>query len=357
MEGRELRRSYTEMEFPVRHRQSQHGKNPASKRISINSKRAPAIELYKPPNQRSSAQSGISSSTKLNVHAKEFSPLQSSKSTGTVNHLEGKHKHMSVEKVQFTTSRNHKGSDLHEMTAKNLQKSKSTSNAHQAMGAIPAQVELFEDKNEKMLIMKALADFKTIGCLEQIDTLPKMIIGKALRVRSHAQSWASLCISLIERDPSGAFLEGLLNCCRYTLQTKCMVDCTPRYHAFMAFLNELYSLIKPKVINEKEGLSLESPSHIVLHMIVQVCQNILQQKKMQSAEIECLFFTVTTIGRDLEMEDSKLLDGLMNSVRDAFLSQSTTESIRKTLLQLIELRASKWSLPLGAFVFYSNNLS
>lgn len=70
-------------------------------------------------------------------------------------------------------------------------------------------------------------------------------------------------------------------------------------------------------------------------------------------QIECLFYVLTCIGRDLETHLSDQLDGLLASVRDAFLnSNASAPAIRRTLLQLIELQASQWQLPGNTVLYY-----
>lgn len=70
-------------------------------------------------------------------------------------------------------------------------------------------------------------------------------------------------------------------------------------------------------------------------------------------QIECLFFVLTCIGRDLEQQLPQQLDSLLASVRDAFLNASASApAIRRTLLQLIELQASRWQLPGNTVLYY-----
>lgn len=70
-------------------------------------------------------------------------------------------------------------------------------------------------------------------------------------------------------------------------------------------------------------------------------------------QIECLFFVLTCIGRDLETHLPQQMEALLNSVRDAFLNSSASApAIRRTLLQLIELHASRWQLPGNTVLYY-----
>ena len=68
--------------------------------------------------------------------------------------------------------------------------------------------------------------------------------------------------------------------------------------------------------------------------------------------MECLFFVLTAIGKDLEQELPKQLEALLGAVRDAFLTAQTAPNIRKTLLQLIELSAARWQLSAPAVMYY-----
>lgn len=69
--------------------------------------------------------------------------------------------------------------------------------------------------------------------------------------------------------------------------------------------------------------------------------------------MDCLFFILTCIGKDLDVELPVQLEQLLASVRDAFLAEnSTLPAVRKILLQIIELHAAHWQLPAPALVYY-----
>lgn len=53
------------------------------------------------------------------------------------------------------------------------------------------------------------------------------------------------------------------------------------------------------------------------------------------------------------MQLQQQLEALMTKVRDAFLtSNASAPAIRRTLLQLIELQASRWQLPGNTVLYY-----
>lgn len=70
-------------------------------------------------------------------------------------------------------------------------------------------------------------------------------------------------------------------------------------------------------------------------------------------QLECLFFVMTGIGRDLEQEIPAKMATIMAAIRDAFLETSWFPvAAQRTLLQLVELRAAKWQLPATAVTYY-----
>jgi hypothetical protein len=70
-------------------------------------------------------------------------------------------------------------------------------------------------------------------------------------------------------------------------------------------------------------------------------------------QTDSLFFVLTSIGRDLENELPGQIPVLLASVRDAFLTTATIPAVKKTLLQLIELHASRWQLSAPAVMYYT----
>lgn len=83
-----------------------------------------------------------------------------------------------------------------------------------------------------------------------------------------------------------------------------------------------------------------------------LCQNI-HEEFIFYFQIECLFYVLTCVGRDIETHLPKQLDALLSLIRDAFLNSSaSTPTIRRTLLQLIELQASEWQLPGNTVLYY-----
>lgn len=69
-------------------------------------------------------------------------------------------------------------------------------------------------------------------------------------------------------------------------------------------------------------------------------------------QIECLFLALTSVGKDLELEIRESLEKLFYVIKQVFLMNADSPQIKKTLLQLIELRAANWQLPVSAISYY-----
>lgn len=69
-------------------------------------------------------------------------------------------------------------------------------------------------------------------------------------------------------------------------------------------------------------------------------------------KIEILRRLLTTVGKELEQDAALRMQHLMCNLRDAFINPSINTHIRKTLLEVIELRASKWQLDLPQTLYY-----
>lgn len=171
-----------------------------------------------------------------------------------------------------------------------------------------------------------------------------------------AEGAARVCVAIVEREAGGreTFAETLVNTCQqwYQERDKLLRSITSsssdgtRFTAFMWFLTELFTRLK-----RHHTLALT-----LLSILAACCQACVSAPIRCLAETECLFFVLTSIGRDLEQELPQQLDLLMGGVRDGFLMSmeqgGAGQAVRKTLLQLIELHASSWQLNGSGVLYY-----
>lgn len=202
----------------------------------------------------------------------------------------------------------------------------------------------------------------------------------------YALPTSRFCISIIAKEHKETFLEALLNTCRQWYQERDKVLGTPshsiknasrpRFTAFMAFLTEMFCQLKRRQLQLRTQCDGVPPPLVLLTLLSKCCEDCVRPPVRSLSEvnryrtivesnkryvfcentleqIECLFFVLTCIGRDLEQHLPMQLDILLASVRDAFLNASASApAIRRTLLQLIELQASRWQLPGNTVLYY-----
>lgn len=186
--------------------------------------------------------------------------------------------------------------------------------------------------------------------------LVKTIMERVVEGIRYSEAGAKLCISIIEKEKNQTFMESLINTCQQWYQERDKIlrgvkagDGT-RFTAFMWFLTEMCGQLKRAQL--KGQFETLQPDLVLLSVLAKCCQACVSLPIKCLSETECLFFVLTSIGRDLETELPLQLDQLMASVRDGFLASAGAPAVRRTLLQLIELHASNWQLPGSSVLYY-----
>ncbi|XP_060803147.1 CBP80/20-dependent translation initiation factor isoform X3 [Amyelois transitella] len=203
-------------------------------------------------------------------------------------------------------------------------------------------------------IDKALEDPNAVTARTLMDAVGHLV-SRAVESPRYALPAARRCIAVVEREQTETFLESLLNTCqqwyhdREKLLGAIVGGGRPRLMAFLSFLLEMYCQLRRRAIQRRGAAQ---PSHVLLALICKCCEDCIRQPVPSASDTENLFFVLTYIGRDLESQLPGDLERLLSSVRDAFLNTNAAPSIRRTLLQLIELHASRWQLPGCAVLYY-----
>lgn len=212
-----------------------------------------------------------------------------------------------------------------------------------------------------LIVNRAADDPNTLNarCLMELAT---QLMHRAVDGRRYALPISRLCISIIAKEKKETFLEALLNTCRQWYQERDKVlgplmniknPSRPRFTAFMAFLTEMFCQLKRRQLQLRTECDGVPPPMVLLTVLGKCCEDCVKPPVRSLSEIECLFFVLTCIGRDLEMHLPQQLETLLAAVRDAFLNSSASApAIRRTLLQLIELQASRWQLPGNTVLYY-----
>lgn len=221
------------------------------------------------------------------------------------------------------------------------------------IGQFPPEVQV--------VVQKAAEDPNQLNarCLME---LAAHLMHRAVDGRRFALPISRLCITIIAKETKETFLEALLNTCRQWYQERDKVlgpiinlknPARPRFTAFMAFLTEMFCQLKRRQLQLRTECDGVPPPLVLLTVLGKCCEDCVRPPVRSLSEIECLFFVLTCIGRDLEMHLPQQLETLLAAVRDAFLNSSASApAIRRTLLQLIELQASRWQLPGNTVLYY-----
>ncbi|XP_053592935.1 CBP80/20-dependent translation initiation factor isoform X1 [Microplitis demolitor] len=218
-----------------------------------------------------------------------------------------------------------------------------------ALGKFPAAIQ--------DVLIKAIEDPNVLNSRSLME-LVRHVLGRVVELRKYAEPAAKICIKIIEKEIKETFLESLLNTCQQLYQdhTRSLNDPSVchRFSAFMTFLNEMYCQLKRRQLQLKTQHEGVPPGRVLLTLLWKCCQDCLQGSFINSLpEMECLFYILTCIGKDLDVELPVQLEQLLANVRDSFLIDNSTQpAIRKILLQIIELHAAHWQLPASALVYY-----
>uniref|UniRef100_A0AAG5DCK8 MIF4G domain-containing protein n=1 Tax=Anopheles atroparvus TaxID=41427 RepID=A0AAG5DCK8_ANOAO len=210
-------------------------------------------------------------------------------------------------------------------------------------------------------INKAIDDPNQLNARCLMD-LAAQLLHRAVDGRRYSLPISRLCISIIAKEKKETFLEALLNTCRQWYQERDKVlgmmqnaknPSRPRFTSFMAFLTEMFCQLKRRQLQLRTECDGVPPPLLLLTVLGKCCEDCVRPPVRSLSEIECLFFVLTCIGRDLETHLPQQLESLLAGVRDAFLnSAASAPAIRRTLLQLIELQASHWQLPGNTVLYY-----
>lgn len=266
------------------------------------------------------------------------------------------------QQVNYHNNWNAANNNNHQNANHNLKRSKSMSAADSQNLALKLKGFTKEETDlgkfspeDETNIKTAMEDPNQLPSRTLMD-LVKLILERVVEGIRYSEAGAKLCVSIIEKEKTQTFIESLINTCQQWYQERDKIlrgikagDGT-RFTAFMWFLTEMCGQLKRHQLrNRFENLQ---PDLVLLSVLAKCCQSCVSLPIKCLAETECLFFVLTSIGRDLESELPAQLEQLLASVRDGFLASVGSPSVRRTLLQLIELHASNWQLPGSSVLYY-----
>ncbi|XP_026811427.1 uncharacterized protein LOC113552741 isoform X3 [Rhopalosiphum maidis] len=167
----------------------------------------------------------------------------------------------------------------------------------------------------------------------------------------------NLSLYIIERDTRDTYVNMIINTIQLWFVKREKLLQPPRFFSYATFVLQMYKGMKQnKVLLNRMEKEAYSRKQALLMLLLKICEHCLTPSKEKNTieEIECLFNIVNGIGRDLEQEVPDTLKQLYVSIRDVMLTGDCSASVKKTLLHLIELRASRWVLPPSTVHYYNS---
>ncbi|KAE9536320.1 hypothetical protein AGLY_007109 [Aphis glycines] len=170
----------------------------------------------------------------------------------------------------------------------------------------------------------------------------------------------NLSLYIIERDTRDTYVNMIINTIQLWFVKREKLLQPPRFFLYATFVLQMYKGMKQnKVLSNRMEKEVYSRKQALLMLLFKICEHCLTPIKEKNTieeviKIECLFNIINGIGRDLEQEVPDTLKQLYVSIRDVLLTQDCTASVKKTLLHLIELRASQWALPPSTVHYYNS---
>lgn len=193
-------------------------------------------------------------------------------------------------------------------------------------------------------LQRAIEDPNTLSNRVLIE-LAKHILERILESKIYSQTGAKLCTIIIEKERTESFLKTLINTCQHWYRKRNKLrnikagDGT-KFTTFMWFLSEMSYLLTSRQYLLDTPCKGVLPELFLLDILIQCCKICVEPPIKSPAEIDCMFFVLTSIGKEVEQKLPQQLNQLFNNVRDALLKCSAIPTIKKTLLQMIELKTS-----------------
>lgn len=219
------------------------------------------------------------------------------------------------------------------------------------------------------LLKKALDDPNALRP-QQLMELVRAICTRATEGVQYAEPSARLCLTIVEKERGDTFAASLVHACREWFNERDVLlrgepptsptsSAPRRWTAYVTFLAELYLGLRRRSpplhsSGEPRRPHPASRTQTLVMLLYDCCQIILRPPSLyNAAEMECLRSVLTVCGKPLEQDSGQRMETLTAAVRDAFLLPTVAAQARKTLLELVELRAGAWqfTLPQRAYHF------
>ncbi|XP_077055084.1 MIF4G domain-containing protein A [Siphateles boraxobius] len=207
------------------------------------------------------------------------------------------------------------------------------------------------DTETQTMLQTAMNDPKKVD----MDKLSNAIVKQSLKDLSFCKDAGRMCYTVVQAEAqkaaSSEFRRKLLNRLQqeFTAREEIRNRSVEEWVCVVTFICSVFDYIK---VNNAPVVALVDPIYDCLFRLAQ------PDALMNEEEVDCLVLQLHRVGEQLEQTNSQRMNQLFYLLRDGFLLQQDLGSMtRLLLLEILEFRASGWTLTETAHKYYYSEVA
>lgn len=207
------------------------------------------------------------------------------------------------------------------------------------------------DTETQTMLQTAMNDPKRVD----MDKLSDAIVEQSLKDLSFCKDAGRMCYTVVQAEArkaaSSVFRRKLLNRLQqeFTAREEIRNRSVEEWVCVVTFICSVFDYIK---VNNAPVVALVDPIYDCLFRLAQ------PDALMNEEEVDCLVLQLHRVGEQLEQTNSQRMNQLFYLLRDGFLLQQDLGSMtRLLLLEILEFRASGWTLTETAHKYYYSEVA
>ncbi|CAM4623913.1 hypothetical protein PO909_005795 [Leuciscus waleckii] len=207
------------------------------------------------------------------------------------------------------------------------------------------------DSETQTMLQTAMNDPKRVD----MDKLSNAIVEQSLKDLAFCKDAGRLCYTVVQAEArkaaSSVFRRKLLNRLQqeFTARVEIRNRSVEEWVCVVTFICSVFDYIK---VNDAPVVALVDPIYDCLFRLAQ------PDALMNEEEVDCLVLQLHRVGEQLEQANSQRMNQLFYLLRDGFLLQQDLGSMtRLLLLEILEFRASGWTLTETAHKYYYSEVA
>ncbi|XP_050967504.1 MIF4G domain-containing protein A isoform X2 [Labeo rohita] len=181
------------------------------------------------------------------------------------------------------------------------------------------------------MLQKAFDDPKTVD----LEKLSNAIVDQSLKDLSFCKDAGRMCYAVVQQE--------------FTAREQTRNRSVREWVCLVTFICSIFDYIK---VNNAPLVALVDPVYDCLYRLAQ------PDALINEEEVDCLVVQLHRVGEQLEQTNSQRMNQLFYLLRDGFLLQEDLSSMtRLLLLEILEFRASGWTLTDTAHKYYYSEVA